>query len=1165
MSKKLGARISVATLTAQLVLGSLSFGLMPTVAMAAKSTTTTITSSPNASNIGQSVTLTATVEGNGGPSGTVDFFVNNVEVVSNVTLSGNGGNSNQRTATTTWTFNAGGAYTLKAKYDGLPGSGNSGFDPSTSVNYTHNVNASPVDTDGDGFADGSDNCPSVFNNPQTNTDGDSMGDACDTDDDGDGVADVGDNCPLNVNADQLNTDGMADGGNACDTDDDDDGDLDGADNCPLVANGDQTNTDGAADGGDACDTDDDNDTVLDGADNCPLVANTVQTDTDGDGAGNACENEGYIKVAKQTNPDGNATVFTFTGDIATTLSDGQTSAVVSVAPGAHTVTESAAEGWLLTGISCDDANSTGDTGTRTATYNVVDDEIVTCTFTNTLGASLTVIKTVVNDDGGSADADDFQLNLTIGEAVPTEFAGNVSGTVFSLTPGIEFSVTEDAYEDYTMTGLSGDCTEITPVAGGEYLCTVTNDDDSPTITVTKEVVDAEDGAKLPTAFSLFVDDGDDQTTVVTGATNEFAVGTYSVGEVDDIDYDPSFGGACTATGQLTLAFGDNAACTITNTAVFVEVCQVNPGNTHTIYLRPSEVEDHLAAQEEDYLGPCDGDEGEGEHEGSTLVCHHGSDKWVNDSAVGAHLGHGDTLGSCDGGGEGEDPVCGNGDVEEGETCDDGETNDGDGCSEICEVEQGYECTGEPSVCELDDVPAHCGNGMLQTPTGEVCDDGNNTPGDGCSAACTVEEGYECTDTPMETSVCTATTGGIRFHKYLCSGVPTLSREINGPTASGLGAIPESCEEQSGVSFGYIYQADKDDTSPPYPGLDDETPFTAFAGSTNGSGILNATGLSTDGRYMVAETDGSDLLAFYCYGDGGTGTNNYEAVFVEGGATIHCVAYNHKEVVDDGDSDDDGVVDEDDNCVEVPNGDQDDDDGDDIGNVCDETPNGTGPGNSENSNGNDQQNSGSSNGARRGQNTNVFRSLVSLFGGENDAGDVPPGGFGGPGEEEFTEEEAALICKLRKAIIAIEEKQGIIKTTNVVYQQVAADIAKTMPHSMEAILAELTTGSICPQQEVSTAPKAAKPIAFRVDAAGYPVSSNETWNKCIRGTVTLADIRNNPDRDEDGFGYGCGRYHTGPVWSHPDHAGVYFTWKSLTKSVTLPSGYAVKKDAVLTQK
>ncbi|MEM6928395.1 MAG: DUF4215 domain-containing protein, partial [Myxococcota bacterium] len=57
-------------------------------------------------------------------------------------------------------------------------------------------------------------------------------------------------------------------------------------------------------------------------------------------------------------------------------------------------------------------------------------------------------------------------------------------------------------------------------------------------------------------------------------------------------------------------------------------------------------------------------------------------------------------------------------VATGEACDDGNTTDGDGCQADCAM---------PT----------CGDGVADV--GEICDDGNTTSGDGCNATCTSDE------------------------------------------------------------------------------------------------------------------------------------------------------------------------------------------------------------------------------------------------------------------------------------------------------------------------------------------------------------------------------------------------------------------------------------------
>jgi hypothetical protein len=197
------------------------------------------------------------------------------------------------------------------------------------ANYDDNCpedsNAEQADQDADGIGDFCDNCPAIENPNQENLDLDTWGDSCDpcviafgedcTDVDPDGdqfCTDVDlsahcplapDNCPTVTNGDQADTD--QDGiGDVCNDTIDQDGDeyADALDNCPMIANIMQADLDGDGEG-DSCDLDADGDgwcdaigsaqTVEDitcaGLDNCPQRPNPDQTDTNGDGVGDACE------------------------------------------------------------------------------------------------------------------------------------------------------------------------------------------------------------------------------------------------------------------------------------------------------------------------------------------------------------------------------------------------------------------------------------------------------------------------------------------------------------------------------------------------------------------------------------------------------------------------------------------------------------------------------------------------------------------------------------------------------------------------------------------------------------------------------------------------------------------------------------------------------------
>ncbi len=87
--------------------------------------------------------------------------------------------------------------------------------------------------------------------------------------------------------------------------------------------------------------------------------------------------------------------------------------------------------------------------------------------------------------------------------------------------------------------------------------------------------------------------------------------------------------------------------------------------------------------------------------------------------------------------------CGDGIQQKGEECDDGNNKAGDGCDPKCRREGIFEC--------LDgECKPICGDGItlwmdtIPEEFREECDDGNLISGDGCSADCKIEPGFECT-------------------------------------------------------------------------------------------------------------------------------------------------------------------------------------------------------------------------------------------------------------------------------------------------------------------------------------------------------------------------------------------------------------------------------------
>jgi len=98
-------------------------------------------------------------------------------------------------------------------------------------------------------------------------------------------------------------------------------------------------------------------------------------------------------------------------------------------------------------------------------------------------------------------------------------------------------------------------------ANGSAVCTVTNNDKPARLRVTKTVVNNNSGTKTVADFKFSVDSGPD--TAFPGDLTIDA-GNHTVSEPSHGGYTLSFGGACNASGQVTLLPGDDKTCTLTN-------------------------------------------------------------------------------------------------------------------------------------------------------------------------------------------------------------------------------------------------------------------------------------------------------------------------------------------------------------------------------------------------------------------------------------------------------------------------------------------------------------------------------------------------------------------------------------------------------------------------
>ncbi len=217
--------------------------------------------------------------------------------------------------------------------------------------------------------------------------------------------------------------------------------------------------------------------------------------------------------------------------------------------------------------------NTARTSSREYNWQWLMSNTVNTTVTKPCTGQLIVIKHVINNNGGTVLAPGFTMNVTAA-GLPggaSSFPGSEAGVTLTVQPGA-YSVDETAVTGYTKT-LSADCTG-TITAGQTKICTITNDDVPPSLTLIKQVTG---GTALHTAWTLTATGSVGSPTNLSGTTPvasgaSFRADTYTLAETTGpAGYTASLyscvknGGVAVASNSITLSLGDTAICTITNT------------------------------------------------------------------------------------------------------------------------------------------------------------------------------------------------------------------------------------------------------------------------------------------------------------------------------------------------------------------------------------------------------------------------------------------------------------------------------------------------------------------------------------------------------------------------------------------------------------------------
>ncbi len=288
-----------------------------------------------------------------------------------------------------------------------------------------------------------------------------------------------------------------------------------------------------------------------------------------------------------------------------------TASTLHVAPGTYSLTEIDVAGYNEGSWSCT-VGTVNDTTYNTGSVTLAFGEQTVCSITNSdISPQLILTASMVNDHGGNATADDFDLSVagaTVLSGVSTSVQANSSITIAEIDlPGYVEGVWNCVDASGLATGLptSGDAsgTSVVLAEGSVVTCNITNDDIAPLLTLAVNLINDNGGTATIDDFDVSVDSTEvSVSTALAMSANTsitiseldlpaYAEGTWSCADTAGLTIGLPVAGDATGT-SLTLMSGANVVCSIVNNDSGIDLSIVsavddqspNIGQTVTITL-----------------------------------------------------------------------------------------------------------------------------------------------------------------------------------------------------------------------------------------------------------------------------------------------------------------------------------------------------------------------------------------------------------------------------------------------------------------------------------------------------------------------------------------------------------------------------------------------------